>query len=129
MPLRILKIAAIVIGAVLLLGVLAIALLHLPASQDQVWSYGRASLADQYGVALSASRVRYNLLRLSITLDDLSVAAADRPEAPPLLSAARFMVDLGWRRLLNGGVHIQDAAIENLILDLQIDEQGGTNIP
>jgi outer membrane protein assembly factor BamA/autotransporter translocation and assembly factor TamB len=119
---RLRRLAAVLAGLV----VLGLAVVHLPPIRSRVLDRGRAYAEREFGVALRASSLRYNLLKRSIEFRDLSVASASGGE--PVLEADRLGVVLGPGLLL-GRITVTRISLDRPRLTLVRNADGTVNLP
>src|SRR5690349_19713408 len=125
MWLTVLRRTAAGVAAVVTLVLLLVAAAHLPLVRTRVFDWVRARLADDFGVDISASALRYNLLGISIELDKPSVSAhGDQPflEADVL----RIAID---RRAFLGTLDVTRLELVRPHLTFVRHRDGSTNLP
>ena len=88
LPARLVRLAVLLIGLILI----GLALLHLPPVRTRVLDRVRAYAAQEFGIALQATSLRYSLLSRSVELRDVSLAPS--PGGQPFLTADRVEVVL-----------------------------------
>lgn len=119
--------AAVALGLVFTLG-LALAGLHTSRARRYVLSLLRSWAAKQ-NVVLTGSRLDYNLLRLSVTLSDVTIRRPDTPDLPPFAQIERVTIRARLRSLLRGRYVIEWGEIIRPSLKLVIDEHDRDNVP
>jgi uncharacterized protein involved in outer membrane biogenesis len=123
-----LRLAVAIIGGLLGLFAILVAVIHTPPVRRYALRQVIQILGDQ-GVTFDATSLDYNLLKLSITLDDVVVRSPQAPDLPALARVDRAWVNLSLRKILAGEYYIQDGEITNPVIHIVIDEQGRDNIP
>jgi len=106
---------------------LALAVAHLPVSTSFVLDQVSRWLRTSAGVELSASRLRYNLLTLSVSLDDVRLAATATP-GDPFATASRIEADFGWRTFL-GQLDLRRLALDSPSVAVRREPDGSGNLP
>ncbi len=122
---RILATIGLVILAVL---VAALLLVHTPPARRFVLEKAEGALAGR-GIDFHAQSLDYNLLELAVTLNDVTVSAAQPAGMPAFARIGRFHINLGWADLIHGVIHVQDGAIENLQIHYVVTAGGKSNLP
>jgi uncharacterized protein involved in outer membrane biogenesis len=125
---RVLRPIAWTAASLLLFLAVALVVLHTAPARRYVLARAQAWLASQH-VELEASRLRYNLLSLSLQLDDVTVRARGMASAPPLVRVEQVTLDLGLLALLSGRYVVEDGALVRPVIHVAIDRDGRTNIP
>jgi outer membrane protein assembly complex protein YaeT len=87
------------------------------------------AIVNKQGIDLSAARLDYNLLALTVTLSNVVVRSTAEPDLPPVLQADRVFVDLGLRPLLSGEILIEDASVTNPQVQVVMVAEDRNNIP
>ena len=95
-------------GALLLVLILAVALLHTPPARRYAERQLSAILRRQ-GIDFETNGLAYNLLDLSASLRSVRVRSPQTPLLPAVLAADRVDVDLSLRMLLQGKISIEEA--------------------
>ena len=123
------KLIAVIGGAVILIVIIAIVLLHTPAANRYALGILQDLLRRDFGIELKASRVRYNALRLSVSLDQVALGATAAPDLPPFLQVERADFRLSLPRLLAGIPAISAARLDGVKVHYLLTEDGRSNIP
>ena len=123
------KLIAVIGGAVILIVIIAIVLLHTPAANRYALGMLQDLLRRDFGIELKASRVRYNALRLSVSLDQVALGATAAPDLPPFLQVERADFRLSLPRLLAGIPAISAARLDGVKVHYLLTEDGRSNIP
>lgn len=91
---------------------------------------GRVSdyLASQQ-IGLQAGALNYNLLTLSVSLDDVVVRSRELPDAPPVARIGHVDARLALRDLLGGRYVVTAGSLRDADIHLRVDEQGRSNLP
>src|SRR4029453_15733202 len=118
---RLIRLAVLLIGLFLIF----LAVLHLPPVRARVLDRVRAYALQEFGIALQASSLGYNLLTRSIELRDLSLTATSASQ--PFLQADRAVVVLDPAIYL-GRVTVSRIAITRPRLTL-VRDADGVNLP
>jgi hypothetical protein len=111
------------IGIVGIIAVLAL-VLHLPWVQRRVFEQAQAWLVSRQ-IAVSASRLHYDLFSGSISLDDLEVRAIGASDPTPLLTARQASVNLAMLQLITGTPVIETARLSGVSVAYRVHENGG----
>jgi len=106
--------------------VIGLAVLHLPSVRGRVLERARAYAEREFGVALRASSLGYNLLTRSIELRGLSVASTSASD--PFLEADRAAVELG-PGIFRGRVTVNRVSLDRPRLTLVRYADGTVNLP
>src|SRR5688572_10746649 len=105
------------VGAAALAAALAlVALLHSAPARSRALAYAVGALREQYGAALQASELRFNLLRLRFELSNVRMAATTH-EVAPFLRASALVVDLGWSALI-GELSFDEIELRDPVLEI-----------
>jgi outer membrane protein assembly complex protein YaeT len=123
-----LRLAVAIIGGLLALFAVLVAVIHTPPVRKYALRQVIQILGDR-GVTFDASSLDYNLLRLSVSLRDVVVRSPQAPDLPPVARADQVWVNLSLRKILSGGIYIQDGEVANPAIHVVIDQQGRDNIP
>src|SRR5262245_16427459 len=101
---RFLRRGLIVVATVMALALMLLAVAHLPFVRARVLEWARTSVSSEFGVEVNAGELSYNLLGLSVELQNVSLSVAGER---PFLQADRLraLVD---RRLFLGTVAINE---------------------
>ena len=116
----------IVLG-VLGLGAIAVLAAHTPGVQALVLQQLTAELRRSQRIDLQAAKLRYNLLTLSATLDEVRLAAVESTDRP-FASATRVDLIFG-PRTLRGDVEVRGIVIESASVTIQRNGDGSGNLP
>ena len=119
---RLARLAVVLIGLILI----GLAVLHLPPVRARVLDRVRGYAQREFGIALQASSLGYNLLTRSIELRDLSLAATSNGQ--PFLQADRAVVVLDPAIYL-GRFDVSRIAITRPRLTLVRNADGSVNLP
>jgi outer membrane protein assembly complex protein YaeT len=122
LPARLVRLAVVLIGLI----VIGLALLHLPSVRTRVLDRVRAYAAQELGIALQATSLRYNLFTRSVELRDVSVAA--NPAGQPFLQADRVEIVLEPSIYLGRAV-VRRISIATPRLTLTRNTDGTLNLP
>jgi outer membrane protein assembly complex protein YaeT len=123
------KLIAVIAGTVILIAIIAMVLLHTPAANRYALGILQDLLRRDYGIELKASRVRYNVLRLSVRLEQITLGATAAPDLPPFLQVARAELRLSLPSLLAGIPAINTARLDGVKLHYLVTEDGRSNLP
>ena len=123
-----LRLAVGILAGILALLTLLVVALHTPPVRRYALKQAVEILARQ-GVDFEASEVDYNLLDLTATLRHVTVRSRQTPDLPPLARIDHLRVDLNLRKLLSGGLYVEDGEIHNPTIHLVVDKDGRDNIP
>jgi outer membrane protein assembly complex protein YaeT len=116
---RVLKSAVWAAGALVVLGIVLLALLHTPPMKRYALRKLEGVLQAQ-GIGFHAASLDYNLLALSATLRNV-----DFEYGATSAQIARVSVNAGWWGLLRGAYVIEEAAIDRPRIRLVLAEQRG----
>ena len=119
---RLARLAVVLIGLILI----GLAVLHLPPVRARVLDRVRGYAQQEFGIALQASSLGYNLLTRSIELRDLSLAATSNGQ--PFVQADRAVVVLDPAIYL-GRFDVSRIAITRPRLTLVRNADGSVNLP
>jgi len=125
---------AVIIAVSLILGiVILVALLHTAPVKRYVLDKARGYFRASQGIELDVASLDYNLLRLSVTLEQVTLKSSAAPDLPPILQIERANVGLRWSELIRavtrGLYALHDALLEGVAIQVVMDEQGRNNIP
>ena len=125
---HIFRIAAVLLGGIVVFAAALIALLHTPPARRVV--RGQAiRLLEKQGIGFASSRLDFDLLTLQVELRDVTIQSSATPDLAPLLRADRLYVDLSLSKLIRGAYHVEDATVANPIVHIVIANDGRDNIP
>ena len=79
LPRRLVRLSAILVGLLLI----GLAVIHLPSVRRRVLDRARGYAAQELGITLQASSLRYSLLSRSIELRDVTASSSARNDRPP----------------------------------------------
>jgi uncharacterized protein involved in outer membrane biogenesis len=122
------RVAVWIAGTILALLVLLLVAIHTPPARRYALKQTIQILGDR-GVTFDATGIDYNLFNLTATLNDVTVRSQATPDLPALARADRVYLDLSLRKLITGGLHVQDGFIRNPTVHLVLDKDGRDNIP
>ena len=105
---------------------IGVAVLHLPPIRGRVLDRVRHYASQEFGIALGASSLSYNLFTRSIELHDLSIASASAAE--PFLEADRALIVFG-REIYLGQPTITRISLSRPRLTLVRQIDGTMNLP
>jgi outer membrane protein assembly complex protein YaeT len=111
----------------LVAGVLLLALHSAPARRFAL-NRTVAFLASRQ-IELRANALRYNLLSLSIDLQDLQLRSAASADVPAFARIGRARVDLSLTELLRGRVVVETGQIDEVVVDYIVTADGRDNLP
>ncbi|MEX2301805.1 MAG: translocation/assembly module TamB domain-containing protein, partial [Bryobacterales bacterium] len=103
--------------------------MHTRPVRDYVLERTRAYLKSESDIDFAATDLDYNLFTGRVSANSLRLTSLTTENSEPFLEAERLRVNLGVRDLFGGIVHIQDAVIDGLSLNVVVDEQGRSNLP
>ncbi len=89
----------------------------------------RSYLAETAGIDLSASSLRFSLLHLSATLENVELRSLSSPGRPSFLTAGSIQATVRLTGLLHGSLSIEDVRIDRPALRIDVDERGISNLP
>ena len=89
----------------------------------------RARRCRAQRIGLDAANLRYNLLKLSVAVDDVQVRSEEWPDGPTFATIRHADADLSLRALLHGRYEVQSARIDGLDVHYVVDADGRTNLP
>jgi outer membrane protein assembly complex protein YaeT len=112
-------------GALVAACVLVVVALHAPFVRARVLAWAVGQLAT-YGIRLQASRLDYNLLTLSASLDRVTLTAEGATQ--PFFTAASAGADVSWSAFL-GALHVQSIAVDRPTITLIRNAEGMLNLP
>jgi len=115
-------------GLVSVGGILLIVLLHTPPVKHYALEQAQRFLRSQ-GIQLEARALRYNLLTLTITLEDLALQSSSNPQLPPFFKTDHLYVNLSLAGLITRSFAVQDARMKSTAIQVLTDEQGRSNLP
>jgi len=121
-PRRLARVAGVLAGLI----VVGLAALHLPSIRGRVLDRARGYAEREFGLALGASRLSYNLFTRSIELRDLSVASTSA--AQPFLQADRALLVFGPGTFL-GKPTVDRVSLSRPRLTLVRETDGTVNLP
>ncbi len=112
--------------AVLLL--LAFGALHLGPGRRYVVARVFELLRAQQ-IEVTAEDVRYNLARLSLSLDNARVTSLRAPDLAPFATVARGQVNLSIGALIRGRYEVESARLSGVAIHYVVAADGTTNLP
>ena len=122
---KVLRRSAVAVAAVVVLGLLIVGAVHLPVVRARVLDYARGRVARDFGIDVQARALRYNLLGVSVELQQPVVSAhGDRPFLQA--DVLRLVLD---RRVLLGTVDITRLELVRPRLSFVRHRDGSTNLP
>jgi autotransporter translocation and assembly factor TamB len=124
---RLVRFALVAAGIVLGLLVILLIGVHTPQAKRYVLGQVREWLATQQ-IDLQAASFDYNLLNLSIALDDV-VARRTLSDAPAFARVAHARVDISLVDLLGGRYFIEGGILVRPDIHVIIDDEGRDNLP
>jgi autotransporter translocation and assembly factor TamB len=119
------RIVLIVVAAIVAIAA-AVLIAHVPIVRRAVLRYAIANVQQQYGIALGASRLDYNLAALRVGLADVRVAAAGKQ--PPFFEADYVSAAVPWRTLLRD-ISFDSVVVTNGVVRIVRTSSGETNLP
>jgi outer membrane protein assembly complex protein YaeT len=125
---RLVRLAGIVVAALLTVVLLAGMLLHTAPVRRYVLGQVTSLLADRQ-IGLTAESLRYNLLALSVELRNVTVGSERASHLPAFARAGRIFVDLDPLALLRGRYVVQTGAVDDLDVHYVVDSTGQDNLP
>ena len=125
---RLLRTALILSTAVVLLIVCAFLFLHTPQAGRMTLGQARNYLLRS-GIDLRASRMDFNLLNQSVTLENAVVRSDSAQDLPPLFRASRIYVRLGILNVIRGLVNLEELRIDAPQIHYFVRQDGTTNVP
>lgn len=126
-PRRALRLAASITGALILLLIVALLALHTERAKRYVLAQATEWLAQEE-IDFHASRLDYNLFRLTVRLQDVTLRTLG-PNDAPFAKIAEVALDLSPLDLLRGRYVVQEGTIVRPEIYVAIDEKGHSNIP
>ena len=121
-------VAAVVVATLVALVFMALVTLHTPPVRRMVLARVAEALRAQR-IGLDAANLRYNLLKLSVAVDDVQVRSEAWPDGPTFATIRHADADLSLRALLHGRYEVQSARIDGLDVHYVVDADGRTNLP
>jgi outer membrane protein assembly complex protein YaeT len=109
--------------------VLFLAALHTPPVKKYALAKLDGYLRSNLGISLSAESLHYNLLNLSVQLQELSLRSTESGDRPPFLTARSLEAGTNLFNLLRKKPVIDNALIRDLRIQILIDEGGSDNLP
>ena len=125
---RRLPVLSVVAGGVVLLVFLLVAALHTPPAKRFVLSQVTSLLADSQ-IAFTARRVDYNLLNLSLVLQDVTLRAVGADDLPAFAHLDRATVDMSLLALLRGRYVVERGTVTHPTVHVVLDEGDRSNLP
>lgn len=122
------RLAGFLAAGVVLLIFVVVALLHTPPAKHYALRQAQELLRSQ-GLELNSTELRYNLLTLSATLNDLVLRSSATPQLAPFFKANHLRVDLSLTGLIQGLFVVQDVRLKDVAIQIVVDEQGRSNLP
>jgi outer membrane protein assembly complex protein YaeT len=126
---RWLKPASILFAAIVLLFLSAYLLFKTPLINRVILSRIRVYLETRSKIDLSASRMTLDILKGTVTLDDVIIRSTFTPELPPFFSASRIYAKPGIIRILGGALDIEELQVSRPAITYIIQTDGRTNFP
>ena len=81
------------------------------------------------GIGVTAGDVRYNVLTLSLALDDAAVRSLRTPALPVFATVRHARLTLSIRHLIRGRYVVDSATVEGLAVHYVVAADGTTNLP
>jgi outer membrane protein assembly complex protein YaeT len=125
MVLKLFRWAVAAAAAIVLLGLLLVAIAHLPFVRAQVLERARAYAVRDLGLSVEADDIQYNLFTRSASLRNVTIAAAGQP---PLVRADSAGVVVS-RRLFRGIIEIERLDLVGPRITIVRRPDGTTNLP
>jgi len=122
------RLAGFLAAGIVLLILFVVALLHTPPARRYGLQQAQKLLRSQ-GLELSTTELRYNLLTLSASLNDLVLQSSATPQFPPFFKANRLRLDLSLTGLIQGLFAVQNVQLKGVAIQIVVDKQGRTNLP
>src|SRR5262245_50612449 len=122
---RFLRRGLIVLATVVALVLMLLAVAHLPYVRARVLEWARTRVSTDFGVAVDAEALDYNLLGISVDLRNVSLSA---PGERPFLQADRLRVLLD-RRLFLGTLAVREIEAVRPRVAIVRHRDGSTNLP
>lgn len=126
---RWLKRLLIICGILLFVLVGVYILLQTQPANRFILSQAQSYLREKAGIDLRASRMKLNLLKRAVTLDDVTVRSVSSPELPPLLLSSQIYARLGTLQTGRGFPEIRELRITDPQIFYFVDRDGRTNLP
>ena len=120
---RFLRRGLIVVATVMALALTLLTVAHLPFVRARVLEWARTRISAEFGIAVDADELSYNLLGISVDLRNVNLSA---PGERPFLHADRVRVVVD-RRLLTGTVAVDQIEIERPRVAIVRHRDGRTN--
>lgn len=114
-------------AGVIAAGLVAVALLHTSATRSAVLARAAAYAEARYGIRIEASRLEYNLVRLSFRLSGVRVASPRSP-SQPFFEADRLEIDLP-PSVLGGALTITRLSADRARVHVLRAADGTSNLP
>ncbi len=124
-----LKLLLAAVGALVILIIIAILLLHTNPVRRYVLEQVNDYLHKNLGLDLSADSVHYNLVNLSAGIGNLAIRSTARSDVPPFMRARSIEVRLCWLPLFKGMLSVQQLQLEGLAIEVVWDENAQDNLP
>jgi outer membrane protein assembly complex protein YaeT len=113
----------------LFLIVLGILILHSPFVKKKILVSLQTNLREGQGIQISVQSFDYNLLRLRFTLRGIQIQKSGKSGQPPVFRAKEIIANIPLSLLLRRKLRIQEIAIIDPEICIQIDRNGNTNLP
>ena len=126
---RWLRPVSILFSAIALLFLGAYFLLQTPPVTRLILGRIREYLQVSSKIDLRASGMTFNLLKRSVTLEDVVIRSTSAPDLPPFFSASRIYAKPGIISILRGVLDIEELQISGPTIHYLIQRDGRTNVP
>ncbi|RPJ56060.1 MAG: hypothetical protein EHM23_24535, partial [Acidobacteria bacterium] len=123
-----LRLAGVIVAAVLLVAILLVILVHTPPVRRYALRQVQNQLAAQ-DIKLDAAGISYNLVDGSATLQGVRLSSVGKPDLPPFVEAGEMDLEVGVFSLVRGMIHIERARLDRVALRWITTESGRTNLP
>jgi outer membrane protein assembly complex protein YaeT len=102
--------------------------LHTAPAKDYILERVSQMLASQ-GIDVRARSLDYNLLNLSVRLEEVAVRGRGLPDAPPIAEIAQANANLSLTDLIAGRYVMQEGSLVRPRIHVLIDDEGRSNLP
>jgi len=125
---RVLTWLGVLVGVLAATAAMVVVGLHTPAGRRFVLSRVTQLLASQQ-IALRADQLSFNLLDLSLNLQDVTVASPQASQDPPFAVISRLAADVSLLDLVGGRYVVESATMEGVTLHYVVHADGTDNVP
>jgi outer membrane protein assembly complex protein YaeT len=113
----------------LALFILIVTALHTPPVRNYAFERLRSYLRSSRGIELNAGDFRYNLLTLSVQIDDLALRSKNAFTSAPFLTADSVRAGTNLVSIIRGKPVIEDVRLEGVDVHVVANKQGKNNLP